>query len=89
MIFACAVSGMRKKVKDDEAQNALNLKEVWEFEGYLKYSPIFYGYYSDREVTPEGYRLPLAYLLSSLVMYMFSFFMILRKYVIVFTLQRN
>ncbi|XP_022643750.1 transmembrane channel-like protein 3 [Varroa destructor] len=73
------ITGMRKKVKDDEAQNALNLKEVWEFEGYLKYSPIFYGYYSDREVTPEGYRLPLAYLLSSLVMYMFSFFMILRK----------
>ncbi|OQR73549.1 hypothetical protein BIW11_09658, partial [Tropilaelaps mercedesae] len=73
------ITGMRKKVKDDEAKNALNLKEVWEFEGYLKYSPIFYGYYSDREVTPEGYRLPLAYLLSSLVMYMFSFFVILRK----------
>ncbi|XP_028968963.1 transmembrane channel-like protein 3 [Galendromus occidentalis] len=73
------ITGMRKKVKDEEAKSALNLKEVWEFEGYLKFSPIFYGYYSDREITPEGYRLPLAYLLSSLVMYMFSFFVILRK----------
>lgn len=54
------------------------------FQGYLKYSPIFYGYYSNREMTEEGYRLPLAYLLSSLTMYIFSFFVILRKWVAVF-----
>ncbi|XP_075734138.1 transmembrane channel-like protein 1 [Rhipicephalus microplus] len=72
-------SGMRKQLESEEMKSALNLQAIWEFEGYLKYSPIFYGYYSDREMTEEGYRLPLAYLLSSLTMYIFSFFVILRK----------
>ncbi|KAH9378528.1 hypothetical protein HPB48_015022 [Haemaphysalis longicornis] len=70
---------MRKQLESEEMKSALNLQAIWEFEGYLKYSPIFYGYYSDREKTEEGYRLPLAYLLSSLTMYIFSFFVILRK----------
>ncbi|CAG2176665.1 unnamed protein product [Oppiella nova] len=47
--------------------------------GYLKYSPIFYGYYSKSEMTSEGYRLPLAYFLTSFFLYMFSFFCVLRK----------
>ncbi|XP_075526894.1 transmembrane channel-like protein 1 [Dermacentor variabilis] len=72
-------SGMRKQLESEEMKSALNLQAIWEFEGYLKYSPIFYGYYSNREMTEEGYRLPLAYLLSSLTMYIFSFFVILRK----------
>ncbi|XP_042148896.1 transmembrane channel-like protein 3 [Ixodes scapularis] len=72
-------SGMRKQLESEEMESALNLQAIWEFEGYLKYSPIFYGYYSNRDMTEEGYRLPLAYLLSSLTMYIFSFFVILRK----------
>ncbi|XP_023232918.1 transmembrane channel-like protein 2-B isoform X1 [Centruroides sculpturatus] len=72
-------TGMRKIAKDDEMENEPNLNSVWNFEGYLKYSPIFYGYYGNQEMTDEGYRLPLAYFLTSLCVYIFSFFVILRK----------
>lgn len=33
----------RKKMTDREYQVAGNLLTIWEFEGYLKYSPMFYG----------------------------------------------
>ncbi|RWS08508.1 transmembrane channel-like protein 3 [Dinothrombium tinctorium] len=69
-------TGMRKEIEDSE--HALDLKTIWEFGGYLKYSPIFYGYYSNVEEM-KGYRLPLAYFLTLLVLYMFSFFCILRQ----------
>ncbi|KAG8185208.1 hypothetical protein JTE90_025880 [Oedothorax gibbosus] len=72
-------TGMRKEIESDEMESALNLKNIWDFEGYLKYSPIFYGYYSNREKTEEGYRVPLAYFLTSIAVYIFSFFAILRR----------
>ncbi|XP_076358957.1 transmembrane channel-like protein 3 [Tachypleus tridentatus] len=72
-------TGMRKEIESEEQDSALNLKAIWDFEGYLKYSPLFYGYYSNREMTEEGYRLPLAYFLTSLAVYIFSFFAILRR----------
>nr|XP_027204963.1 transmembrane channel-like protein 2 [Dermatophagoides pteronyssinus] len=70
-------TGMRKEVED--AEESLKLQAIWDFEGYLKYSPIFYGYYSKTEMTSEGFRLPLAYFLTTFSLYMFSFFCILRK----------
>ena len=70
-------TGMRKEVKNQES--ALTLQSIWDFEGYLKFSPIFYGYYSSDETTDMGYRLPLAYFLTSMILYLFSFFCILRK----------
>ncbi|CAL1277667.1 unnamed protein product [Larinioides sclopetarius] len=73
------LTGMRKEIKSEEAESALNLKNIWDFEGYLKYSPIFYGYYSNQEKTEEGYRVPLAYFLTSIAVYIFSFFAILRR----------
>ena len=45
-------TGMRKEVKNQES--ALSLQSVWNFEGYLKFSPIFYGYYSNEESTDIG-----------------------------------
>ncbi|GFT25017.1 transmembrane channel-like protein 3 [Trichonephila clavipes] len=72
-------TGMRKEIESEEKESALNLKNIWDFEGYLKYSPIFYGYYSNREKTEEGYRVPLAYFLTSIAVYIFSFFAILRR----------
>lgn len=33
----------RKRMSDPEARVAGNLFTFWEFEGYLKYSPMFYG----------------------------------------------
>ncbi|XP_045784064.1 transmembrane channel-like protein isoform X2 [Maniola jurtina] len=69
--------GERKIIMEDERRNATNLLTLWEFEGALKYSAIFYGYYSNVE-RPE-YRMPLAYFLTGLVVYIYSFVAILRK----------
>lgn len=33
----------RKQMSDPEKRVAGNLFTFWEFEGYLKYSPMFYG----------------------------------------------
>lgn len=62
---------------EDERSNATNLLMLWEFEGVLKVSPIFYGYYSN--VERAQYRMPLAYFLTGLVVYIYSFVAILRK----------
>ncbi|CAK1588444.1 unnamed protein product [Parnassius mnemosyne] len=69
--------GERKIIMEEERPNSTKLLTVWEFEGVLKYSPIFYGYYSNVE-RPE-YRMPLAYFLTGLVVYIYSFVAILRK----------
>ncbi|KPJ09084.1 Transmembrane channel-like protein 3 [Papilio machaon] len=69
--------GERKIIMEEERRNSTNLLTMWEFDGVLKYSPIFYGYYSNVE-RPE-YRMPLAYFLTGLVVYIYSFVAILRK----------
>ncbi|KAL0851756.1 hypothetical protein ABMA28_000068 [Loxostege sticticalis] len=69
--------GERKIIMEDERSNATNLLMLWEFEGVLKVSPIFYGYYSN--VERAQYRMPLAYFLTGLVVYIYSFVAILRK----------
>lgn len=56
------------------------LGEMWEFEGFLKFSPIFYGYYSNVEISKSGFwRNPLAFLMSATLTYLFCFFCISRK----------
>ncbi|XP_035437799.2 transmembrane channel-like protein isoform X1 [Spodoptera frugiperda] len=69
--------GERKIIMDEEKRNASNLLTLWEFEGVLKCSPIFYGYYSN--VERAQYRMPLAYFLTGLAVYIYSFVAILRK----------
>ncbi|XP_047525064.1 transmembrane channel-like protein [Pieris napi] len=71
------LDGERKIIMEDERRNATNLLTLWEFEGILKYSPIFYGYYSN--VERSEYKMPLAYFLTGLVVYVYSFVAILRK----------
>lgn len=78
-------AGLRKKLLKDEQDNATNLFTLWDFEGVLKYSPLFYGYYSNQD--PEdhtfaksiGYTMPLAYFLTELAVYIYSFVAILRR----------
>ncbi|KAK7078061.1 Transmembrane channel-like protein 3 [Halocaridina rubra] len=72
-------SGERKRLLETDAISAYDFKVMWDFEGILRYSPIFYGYYSKTPKTREGYRLPLAYILASLAAYAYSFVAILRK----------
>ena len=43
-------TGARKKMLPVEQYYAYNLKVMWDFEGILRYSPIFYGYYNNNGV---------------------------------------
>lgn len=72
-------AGERKSILPWERISAYDFKVMWDFEGIMKYSPIFYGYYGKTPYTREGYRLPLAYFLTSLAVYAYSFVAILRK----------
>ncbi|XP_016975783.2 transmembrane channel-like protein 1 [Drosophila rhopaloa] len=70
----------RKRMSDPEARVAGNLFTFWEFEGYIKYSPMFYGYYSSTSgISTSGYKLPLAYFLTAVLVYIYSFVATLRK----------
>jgi len=64
----------------EERRTATDLQTLWDFEGVLKYSPIFYGFYSNADQTPEGYKLPFAYFFTGIMLYIYSFVAILRKY---------
>ncbi|BES98283.1 TMC domain [Nesidiocoris tenuis] len=77
-------SGERKELLPDEEKTATNLVTLWNFQGALKYSPFFYGYYmSDEEDDHEGkqfrFRLPTAYFVTGMGVYIYSFIAILRK----------
>lgn len=71
--------GMVKREGEDPDFNP-TLGEIWEFEGFLKFSPIFYGYYSNKEISRWGFwRNPIAYLTSVMLTYLLCFFCISRK----------
>lgn len=63
----------------EESIKSKQLLTLWEFEGVLKYSPFFYGWYTNQD-SHRTYRLPLAYFVTNLVVYTYSFVAILRKY---------
>ncbi|ERL86813.1 hypothetical protein D910_04217, partial [Dendroctonus ponderosae] len=83
----------RKFVLPEEKYNSTNFLTLWDFEGVFKYSPLFYGWYTNRDYNDStvlttsdgkishgrGYRLPFAYFVTGLVVYAYSFFAILRK----------
>ncbi|KAK0403641.1 hypothetical protein QR680_017046 [Steinernema hermaphroditum] len=71
----------RKVIPPEERKHADELQVVWHFDGYLRYSPLFYGYYSNDEYvgTTVRYALPLAYFVITLLIFGYSFFAILRK----------
>ncbi|XP_071446401.1 transmembrane channel-like protein [Hetaerina americana] len=73
------VSDDRKEMLPEERKTATNLLTLWDFEGALKYSPMFYGFYSNREKTDGGYRIPFAYFMTGLAVYVYSFVATLRK----------
>lgn len=72
-------TGARKRMLPVEEHYAYNLKVMWDFEGIMRYSPIFYGYFSDAAATPEGYPIPLVYFCAGMAVYVFSFVTILKK----------
>ena len=70
-------TGARKKMLPVEEYYGYNLKVMWDFEGIMRYSPIFYGYYSSKGSTKAGYQIPLAYFCAGMSVYIFSFYIIL------------
>ena len=64
-------TGARKKMLPVESHYAFNLKVMWDFEGIMRYSPIFYGYFSSKPHTKAGYQIPLAYFCSGMSVYIF------------------
>ncbi|XP_048515519.1 transmembrane channel-like protein isoform X2 [Athalia rosae] len=72
------LAGERKTMLPEEKLKSKHLLILWEFEGILKYSPFFYGWYTNQD-SRSGYSLPLAYFLANLVVYVYSFVAILRK----------
>lgn len=74
-----AAAGERKIMLKEEKIKSKHLLTLWEFEGVLKYSSFFYGWYTNQD-SRSGYRLPLTYFVTNLVVYIYSFVTILRKY---------
>lgn len=72
-------AGSRKFTLEEEKYNATNFLTLWDFEGVLKYSPLFYGWYTNSDSVGRVYRLPFAYFVTGLVVYAYSFFATLRK----------
>ncbi|KAK6627305.1 hypothetical protein RUM44_009782 [Polyplax serrata] len=72
-------AGDRKEMLPEEKLTATNLVTLWDFGGVLKYSPIFYGYYTNRDRSGSGYRLPFAYFMTGLAVYVYSFVATLRR----------
>lgn len=73
------LAGERKIMLREENAKSKQLLTLWEFEGVLKYSPFFYGWYTNQD-SHRIYKLPLAYFVTNLVVYTYSFVAILRKY---------
>lgn len=68
-------TGARKVMLPVEEIYAWNLKVMWDFEGILRYSPIFYGYFSSKPFTKAGYQIPLAYFCAGMSVYVFRYVM--------------
>lgn len=71
---------MRKELEDNA--DSLKLQVIWDFEGYLKYSPIFYGYYSKTEKTAEG----LCYLVNCMILFRIYRIFLIQNLLIIFSI---
>ncbi|XP_015185067.1 PREDICTED: transmembrane channel-like protein 2 [Polistes dominula] len=78
LIADVKLAGERKIMPKEESMKSNHLMTLWEFEGILRYSPFFYGWYTNYD-SKKSYRLPLAYFVTNLVVYTYSFVVILRK----------
>ncbi|ESP01534.1 hypothetical protein LOTGIDRAFT_139638 [Lottia gigantea] len=72
-------SNSRKTIPVDEMETAYDLKTIWDAEGIMRQSLLFYGYYGNETVIGNGYRLPLAYLLCGFATFAFSFIVVLKR----------
>uniref|UniRef100_A0A915E906 TMC domain-containing protein n=1 Tax=Ditylenchus dipsaci TaxID=166011 RepID=A0A915E906_9BILA len=71
----------RKQIPPNEKVHADEIQVIWHYDGYLRYSPLFYGYYGMDDFVGDWFRypLPLAYFLATLLVFGCSFIAILKK----------
>ncbi|GAA6109836.1 transmembrane channel-like protein 1 [Tachysurus ichikawai] len=69
----------RKTVFKEELPTASNFDILWDLEGYIKYSVMFYGYYNnERTIGWIKFRMPLCFLLVALCSIAYSYMEIIR-----------
>ncbi|XP_061853013.1 transmembrane channel-like protein 2 [Colius striatus] len=74
----------RKTVPRAEQATAMDFSVLWDFEGYIKYSALFYGYYNNqRTIGWLKYRLPMAYFMVGISVFGYSLMVVIR------TMARN
>ncbi|XP_042550559.1 transmembrane channel-like protein 2 [Dipodomys spectabilis] len=70
----------RKTVPRAEEAKAMDFSVLWDFEGYIKYSALFYGYYNNqRTIGWLRYRLPMAYFMVGVSVFGYSLMIVIRS----------
>ncbi|XP_009434980.2 transmembrane channel-like protein 2 [Pan troglodytes] len=70
----------RKTVPRAEEEKAMDFSVLWDFEGYVKYSALFYGYYNNqRTIGWLRYRLPMAYFMVGVSVFGYSLIIVIRS----------
>ncbi|XP_060057715.1 transmembrane channel-like protein 2 [Erinaceus europaeus] len=70
----------RKTVPRAEEEKAMDFSVLWDFEGYIKYSALFYGYYNNqRTIGWLRYRLPMAYFMVGISVFGYSLMIVIRS----------
>ncbi|XP_010161718.1 transmembrane channel-like protein 2, partial [Antrostomus carolinensis] len=70
----------RKTVPRAEQATAMDFSVLWDFEGYIKYSALFYGYYNNqRTIGWLKYRLPMAYFMVGISIFGYSLMVVIRS----------
>ncbi|XP_027703656.1 transmembrane channel-like protein 2 [Vombatus ursinus] len=70
----------RKTIPRAEEEKAMDFSVLWDFEGYIKYSALFYGYYNNqRTIGWLKYRLPMAYFMVGVSVFGYSLMVVIRS----------
>ncbi|KAL6263490.1 hypothetical protein P5V15_006281 [Pogonomyrmex californicus] len=81
LIANATLAGERKLIREEKDLESMDFSTLLNFDGVLKHSPLFYGWYTINQDSNSNYKLPLAYFVTNLVVYTYSFAAILRKMV--------
>ncbi|XP_043916255.1 transmembrane channel-like protein 1 [Protopterus annectens] len=69
----------RKTVPRSEQSTAMDFSTLWDFQGYAKYSALFYGYYNNqRMIGWLKFRLPLSYFTVGIGSFGYSLMVVIR-----------
>ncbi|OQV21962.1 Transmembrane channel-like protein 3 [Hypsibius exemplaris] len=69
----------RTTMTTKEVKNGLEWDTIYHYAGYMLYTPIYYGYYGDEKKYSFGYRLPLAYFVTTVAIFVHSYWVVLSK----------